>query len=743
MTRHVGPSGHLHARGTQRKHRARLLVAALLLLALPGPLMAGFGTDGGKAFSFGDGTDSDANKAKIQPLVDQLMKPVDASAPFGQNSGLGLTQAQAEERVKQIRENVKQAVELAKLRMDSARAKFLDEQFKNGNICIGWGMTARGACRVDGTADKLASEMIPLAPLGLMDGPLPKYDIGVIVASATLFHENFHAGQSYAVDLPPNATEDQKKMAKAHKVADNEVDPYGYNAHWLELLRGALQIPDNTDPDTPIPEGTDPFVAAILQAVKGIADPVERAKVVAALIAALGIEWVGDAVSETFFSDIESLIKDFLDGHISLDELKEKLNKSKWKYESSLSGGFTVVHEDFPDTIQQLGLPGPGPAIDTGLQPIQDFFVLPYSSSIHVLLVTGEDSSGLGELQAYVDLNGDQIYGPTKFVLFTHATQLQSNMALFRDEATETLYVYDGASRLAYRLLDTNSDGVPETLGSPVNPPDSRLGFYVDFEFVPDASVPTILAYHQIMTMDPALPFDDTTLRLRDLDGDGFFETIDEPTFDELQLWDPTFEPASFGHLQTTLSAYAPPSSQLQVWLTDDNGDLLQLRGSGVGQGTAAPATIALFPPFQYGEQMVILDDTHGTRSANALLSPWEDLGYSLLGTKGFPELTGSGVLSAGSSISLALANAPALQPSALIIGLAPAFAPFKGGILVPEVDLLLTGLPTNSTGHLTLSASWPPGIPPGFQFYFQHWLHDPGGAKGFTASNAVVGTSS
>ena len=61
----------------------------------------------------------------------------------------------------------------------------------------------------------------------------------------------------------------------------------------------------------------------------------------------------------------------------------------------------------------------------------------------------------------------------------------------------------------------------------------------------------------------------------------------------------------------------------------------------------------------------------------------------------------------------------------------------------MPAVDLLLTGLPTNSTGHLTLSASWPATIPPGFEFFFQHWLHDPGGIQGFTASNAVVGTSS
>ncbi|HVQ24481.1 MAG TPA: hypothetical protein VMV01_04865, partial [Planctomycetota bacterium] len=91
MTRHdVGPSGHLHARGAQRRHHARFLGAALLVLTLPGPLMAGFDTCGGKALSFGDVSDSDANKAKIQGLVDQLMKPIDESNPWGQGAGFGM-----------------------------------------------------------------------------------------------------------------------------------------------------------------------------------------------------------------------------------------------------------------------------------------------------------------------------------------------------------------------------------------------------------------------------------------------------------------------------------------------------------------------------------------------------------------------------------------------------------------------------------------------------------------------------
>ena len=745
MTRHdVGPSGHSHVRGAQRRPRARFLGAALALLALPGPLMAGFDTCGGKALSFGDGSDSDANKAKIQGLVDQLMKPIDESNPWGQGAGFGMTQAQAEQRVKEIRENVKKAVELAKLRMDATRAKFLDEQFKNGNICIGWGMKARGGCNVDPTAEKLASEKIVLSPHGLLGGPLPVYDPRIVVASGTLFHENTHAGQSWVGTVGPNPTEDEKKIAKGLAYVTNEAIAHDDNYLWLDELLEILAIPESLDPTHPIPPGTNPAVAAILQAIKQIADPEERAKAREKLVWAMIEEFGGNSAAVACFAHFIVVFQQFLLGLITIDDVRQELNDATWKYYSSQLGDFTVVREELPGTIRQLGVPGPGPAIDTGLQRIQDFFVLPFSSSFHVLLVTGKTVSGLGELQAYGDTNGDWIFEPaTKTVLFTSSTQLMSNMCLFRDDATGTMYIYDGVSRLIHELVDTNSDGVPNALGSPVNSPDPRLADYVAFEFMQGATFPTILAYHQEVSMAPAMPFDDTTLRLRDLDGDGNFETIDEPSFDSLLLWAPTFDANSFEHLAPSLLAYAPPSSLLQVWLTDDAGHLLQFRGSGVGQGAASPAPVTLFPPFQYGEQMVIVDDTLGSRSPNALLSPWKDLGDALLGTKGFPELTGSGVLSAGSSISLALANAPPLQPSAFIVGLSAANIPFKGGTLVPAVDLLLTGLPTNSTGHLTLSAAWPATIPPGFEFFFQHWLHDPGGIQGFTASNAVVGTSS
>ena len=69
--------------------------------------------------------------------------------------------------------------------------------------------------------------------------------------------------------------------------------------------------------------------------------------------------------------------------------------------------------------------------------------------------------------------------------------------------------------------------------------------------------------------------------------------------------------------------------------------------------------------------------------------------------------------------------------------------APFKGGVLVPNPDVLLGALPVDGNGDIELSASWPPGVPPGLPLWMQAWVSDPSGPVGFTASNGIMGTTS
>jgi len=126
---------------------------------------------------------------------------------------------------------------------------------------------------------------------------------------------------------------------------------------------------------------------------------------------------------------------------------------------------------------------------------------------------------------------------------------------------------------------------------------------------------------------------------------------------------------------------------------------------------------------------------------AFALGDPWTDLGQSLAGTTGAPLLAGSGSLAGGTQTMLSLSNARPGAPAVLVAGLSALAAPFKGGVMVPALDVLVNGT-TSGTGAITLSATWPPALPGGIQLWIQWWISDPAGPSGFAASNALLATS-
>jgi hypothetical protein len=131
-----------------------------------------------------------------------------------------------------------------------------------------------------------------------------------------------------------------------------------------------------------------------------------------------------------------------------------------------------------------------------------------------------------------------------------------------------------------------------------------------------------------------------------------------------------------------------------------------------------------------------------GADNARIYSDPFTDQGNALAGTNGAPVLTGSGTLAPSSAIGLLLGNALPNSSSTLIIGVTALNAPFKGGVLVPNPDVLIFGLPTGASGTLSLTGTWPPAIPSGVSFYFQHWIVDAGGPVGFAASNGLKGTT-
>ncbi len=119
----------------------------------------------------------------------------------------------------------------------------------------------------------------------------------------------------------------------------------------------------------------------------------------------------------------------------------------------------------------------------------------------------------------------------------------------------------------------------------------------------------------------------------------------------------------------------------------------------------------------------------------------WQDLGSGLSGDE-TPELFASGTLLAGESVSFATSCAQASSSAALFIGLTRIDAPFKGGVLVPDADVLFTGLPVDGNGELVLGGSWPAGVPAAFELFFQLWITDAGAPVGLSATNAVLATT-
>jgi|GEM_PF-1335877 len=121
---------------------------------------------------------------------------------------------------------------------------------------------------------------------------------------------------------------------------------------------------------------------------------------------------------------------------------------------------------------------------------------------------------------------------------------------------------------------------------------------------------------------------------------------------------------------------------------------------------------------------------------------PWKWLGHGLAGTTGEPALEAVGLLYGDTPVTLTLIDAKPLALVTLVIGFSSIDAPFKGGTLVPSPDVAFAGLLTDLFGTLELQGTWPAGVPSGLSVYVQAWTGDAAGPHGFTASNALVGTT-
>ncbi len=114
----------------------------------------------------------------------------------------------------------------------------------------------------------------------------------------------------------------------------------------------------------------------------------------------------------------------------------------------------------------------------------------------------------------------------------------------------------------------------------------------------------------------------------------------------------------------------------------------------------------------------------------------WSSLGNALAGTNGFPALSGSGALAAGSTLTLSLVNALPSAPGLHVVGVVRWDLPLFGGVLVPTPDVLVP-FATDAQGAASLAKllANTPAVP----LYVQSWVVDAGAPELLSASNAVT----
>ena len=120
------------------------------------------------------------------------------------------------------------------------------------------------------------------------------------------------------------------------------------------------------------------------------------------------------------------------------------------------------------------------------------------------------------------------------------------------------------------------------------------------------------------------------------------------------------------------------------------------------------------------------------------VVGTWLDLGHALPGSAGPPVLAGEGEMLGGDPWSVTLEDARADASAWLVAGFSELGAPFKGGVLVPDVDLLVGPLSTGPTGAFELATTWPAGVPSGATLWLQAWIEDDAGPRGWAASNGL-----
>jgi hypothetical protein len=166
--------------------------------------------------------------------------------------------------------------------------------------------------------------------------------------------------------------------------------------------------------------------------------------------------------------------------------------------------------------------------------------------------------------------------------------------------------------------------------------------------------------------------------------------------------------------------AYAlTAAGSIVAWGNNDDG---QVSNIPTGAGFAAIAA-------GYANGYALLPDT----------ATWTKLAGGTFGSAGQPTLTGNGSLEGGSQCDLMLTNAPPFELIVAWFSFAPTPYGLYGGTVwahpFQDQQLFLS----DATGAFHGVSTWPTGMPPGTEIWFQFYVRDPATFHGMCMSNGLL----
>jgi hypothetical protein len=263
--------------------------------------------------------------------------------------------------------------------------------------------------------------------------------------------------------------------------------------------------------------------------------------------------------------------------------------------------------------------------------------------------------------------------------------------------------------------------------------------------------------------------------RLADLDGDGLLDIVLSGTLGlavKPGNGDGSFGPA--GHVsdhafdsplvladfdddgQLDVASVDAQTSELVLWRGEGDGTLVErVRVSSFpGSSEAWAGEFDGDGRTDIGRASTLQDPLHARRfevvhnRTYAAGGPWSDLGQSLAesqdGVVHRPILWAEGPLQPGSQLAVHLArNEVKTSRAWLVLGFSSLAAPFHGGLMVPQPDLLVGPVfPALLFPDLTLSGALPLAMPAGESLWIQAWFVPQGAATEYAATTAVVGVT-